>query len=293
MLRRQNELRRLAVDLAHPDEIPAGDLEHWAMLFADVCFYRTEGCDLFSFRDAVRPTPLDIDDDMAMEAIHNVDRVRKRRGTDYRPISPTVAGRWLKLTSERCRRCHVSTMSPIDPIPAAEKARLRREADCKRKEKWRLTASPADVDRKRERDREQARRRRAAQGMRPHSQSLSQTRPWEKEGISRTKYDRRARRARDEKVLFRPILLRGVRNDEFSSTPPAAASTRNARNGHGKNPHSAARGRKGVAEQGLNGGAPHVPVHALLPRWLPTKRTRGVFNALTVIAAEELRRQSA
>jgi hypothetical protein len=231
MLRRQNELRRLAVDLAHPDEIPAGDLEHWAMLFADVCFYRTEGCDLFSFRDAVRPTPLDVDDDMAMDAIHNIDRVRKRCGTDYRPISPAVAGQWLQLTSEQCRRCHVSTMSPIDPAPAAEKARLRREADCKRKEKWRLTASPADLDRKRERDRERARRRRAAQGMRPHSQSLSQTRPWEKEGISRTKYDRRARRARDEKVSFRSILLNGG-NDTFSSAPPA--STRNARNGHGK-----------------------------------------------------------
>jgi hypothetical protein len=211
MLRRQNELRRLAVDLAHPDEIPLGDLERWAMLFADVCFYRTEGCDLFSFREAVRPTPLDIDDDMAMEAIHKVDRMRKRHA-DYRPISAAVAGQWLQLTSERCRRCHVSTMSPIDPIPAADKARLRREADCKRKHDWRLTASPADLERKRDRNREQARLRRAANGARPHTESLSRKQPWLLEGKSRSTWERhRAAKTsipvRDAKTSFRAILL--------------------------------------------------------------------------------------
>jgi hypothetical protein len=66
----------------------------------------------------------------------------------------------------------------------------RRADDRKRKHDWRLTASPADLERKRERDREQARRRRAAQGMRPHSQSLSRTRPWEAEGISRSTWER-------------------------------------------------------------------------------------------------------
>ena len=145
-------------------------------------------------------------------------------------------------------------MSPIDPTTAAEKARLRREADCKRKHDWRLTASPADLERKRDRDREQARRRRAAKpGARPHTESLSRKQPWLLEGKSRSTWERhRAAKTsipvRDAKTSFRSILLNGVRNDEFSSSLTSLpASTGSVRNGHGKRrPRRSSRQQSGL-----------------------------------------------
>lgn len=106
-------------------------------------------------------------------------------------------------------------------------------------------------------------RRRRAKGARPQSESAEREQPWKAENLSRATWYRRRERAR-----------------ETVSCPPESFYREGTNLSHHK---------KGVAEHAPVG----VPVHARLPRWLPTKRTRDVFSALTAIAAEELRSRAA
>jgi hypothetical protein len=83
-------------------------------------------------------------------------------------------------------------------------------------------ADAADREQKRERDREWARRRRAAQGARPHAESLSRKKPWLLVGQSRRTWERKraakTSAVRAAKTSFHPLLTEGVRTDEFAST---------------------------------------------------------------------------
>jgi hypothetical protein len=110
MLQRLNHLRALAHGRAR-DNKPFGDLERWAMLLAECMLYHDKGCDYFSFRDALRPVPAlreALDEETVMAAIHTVTATYKRRGTDYRTISATTAGKWLGLTAEECGLCGIT-----------------------------------------------------------------------------------------------------------------------------------------------------------------------------------------
>jgi hypothetical protein len=85
------------------------------------------------------------------------------------PRRPTAAqlGRWLGLTSRERMALKITTFRACDVSPAEHKRR--------RKAQHRL--------------RQQARRK--AEGATPHEMSLSRTRPWEAEGISRRTWERR------------------------------------------------------------------------------------------------------
>ena len=216
-LRRLNELRRLA-DLRRRLDQSLGDLERWAKLFADVLLHHSKGHDLFVFREAIQVTMLAIDDDMALEALHEVARIAKWRGRDYRPISPTTAGKWLELTAEECWLCDIITMRPVDgPVETAADVKSRRlEQDRERKRKERSMADVAD--RKRELDREWARRRRAAKGAKPRAQYLAEAAAKDAErqaaGISKATYYRRRKTGpsdlvRETSASVQPLLSRG------------------------------------------------------------------------------------
>jgi hypothetical protein len=84
-------------------------------------------------------------------------------------------GKLLALTFEKRTYLKITTIGACD-VTKAERARRRRQQ-------------------KRERDKKRAEQRRREQGVRPRSEflasSLSASRPWEKEGISRRTWERR------------------------------------------------------------------------------------------------------
>jgi hypothetical protein len=162
---------------------------------------------------------------------------------------------WLGLTYQQRERLGITTIGSSD---VGKRARL--------------------VLRKRKNRMAQERRRRAA-GASPRAEYEAKSTAEEirQSGMSR-------------RTFYRRKAAEQARN----AAGGTGACTAESFNGvHGPVPH-----KKGVAEEhtvrgGRAGGVPHVPVHARLPRWLPTKRTRRVFSALTAIAAEELRRLAA
>jgi hypothetical protein len=240
MLRRLNELRRLAAFRTEHD-VPLGDPDAWAMVIAEVCLYHRDGCDLLTFREVEGNYPIGISDDEAMAAIHSVCRIAKWRGPAYRPMRAATVGKLLDVTAEERWACDIRTVRAVDETPA--------DAEVWRKEQ------------DRERKREGGRKRRAAQGARPHVQSWSRTRPWEKRGICRRTMERHARVAKTStpahvaKTSVRHLLRHGLWTDEFA-TPPVlpAARASSARNGNGKRngEHGARQERRLPTKQGTS-----------------------------------------
>ena len=137
--------------------------------------YHDKGCDYFSFRNALRPVgALDdaLDEETVMEAIHKVTATYRRRGTAYRTITATTAGKWLELTVEECGLYNITTMRPVDGLVETAEDKAARDRDRKR-EKRRM-ADAADRERELEADRKRARRRRAAEGAKPRAQYLAE-----------------------------------------------------------------------------------------------------------------------
>src|SRR5262249_30314665 len=166
-----------------------GDLTKWAKLIADCLLCHSKGCDYYTFRDALRSVPIlddALDEETIIAAIHDVTRIFKRRGTDYRHIGNSTAGKWLALTAEERKRHCIVTVRAIDETPEDRKAE-NRENDRKRKREARRKSSKAD----KQAECARGRRRRAATGAKPHGESLSQTQPWALDGISRRQWERR------------------------------------------------------------------------------------------------------
>jgi hypothetical protein len=140
------------------------------------------------------------------------------------------------------------------------------------------------TDRRRETDRARKARKRFKAGILPGERAAkAKTRRVEiaASGISKSQWYRREKAKNDTMRLSVPLpssfLLkqRGNRPElRVASQAPLAAAKQRGRPTNG--------GR-------CSGLAPHHH----LARWLPTKRTRDVFSALTAIAAEELRRLAA
>jgi hypothetical protein len=221
MLRRLGELCRLAA-FRCDHRVPLGDRSAWAFAAAEVCLYLRHGCDLLTFRQ-VADVP--VTEREALAAIHRVCKIAERKGGAYRPTSAAALGKKLKVTAEERWACDIRTMRAVDESPAEARAELR-ERDRERKRETRLHTSEAE----RTKERERGQRRRAAKGARPHAQSLSQTRPWEAEGISRRTWDRRRKRGAETSAPAR-VQISSVRlflsysrrrTDEIASSPPAA-----------------------------------------------------------------------
>jgi hypothetical protein len=78
------------------------------------------------------------------------------------------------------------------------------------------------------RDRKNKEKLRRARGMRPQSQSLTRTKPWEKDGVSRRTWERRRNKARDA-TLSTPIFLScedRLATSEMEQGCPSEASPR-------------------------------------------------------------------
>jgi hypothetical protein len=105
---------------------------------------------------------------------------------------------WKRL--HRRATCHSHSIEQT-----ADKARLRREADSKRKREWRLTASPADLERKRESDRARKARGRFRAGILPGERAAkAKTRRVEiaASGVSKSQWYRREK-AKNEAMRAR------------------------------------------------------------------------------------------
>jgi hypothetical protein len=93
MLRRRSDLLACA-KFRTRHKVPLGDLEAWALVIAEVCLYHPKGFDYYTFRD-IQPKALDLTEDEVMDAFHQVDRIAKRKGVTYRPMSAATVGKLL------------------------------------------------------------------------------------------------------------------------------------------------------------------------------------------------------
>jgi hypothetical protein len=262
MLRRGAELHRLALYcVAHCISIGSADV--WAFAIAEVCLFRfgLDETDLYTFRQQA-PHDISITEDEATAAIHRVCDLAERKGIAYRPTSAAALGKRFKLTKEVRRAEDIRTMSAIDETPAEEKAR-RQELDRNRKHKARSTADPQTLERIREHERELGRQRRAAQGARPHAESLSRKQPWLLEGKSRRTWERHraaktSTQTRAANSSFR-LYLPSVRAGTDESLPRLPEGSGHVRNGHGKRrPRRDSRQQRGLPmmkEHGWHCGA--------------------------------------
>jgi hypothetical protein len=206
MLRRMGEMRR-AAEFRDEHEVPMGSPEAWARVLAEICLYLPRGwLDLLTFR-RIAPPDVPISDDDAIEALHALERIAKRRGGEYRPMSAKTVGRLLEVTAKERWACDIRTMEAIDETPEerrADREQRKRQRDLKRRQ----DADERARERERERSRLAKQRKRRAQGARPHAQSLSRTRPWKAQGISRRTWERRraAKASRPSVTQIRPAL---------------------------------------------------------------------------------------
>jgi hypothetical protein len=223
MLRRLGELCRLAA-FRCDHGVPLGDRSAWAFAIAEISLYLRNECDLLTFQWAAESCAVAFTEREALAAIHRVCKIAKQRGGAYRPTSAATLGKKLNVTAEERWACDIRTMRAVDKSSSAEARAELRERDRERKRETRLHASEAE----RTKERERGQRRRAAKGARPHAQSLSQTHPWELDGISRAAWYRRrgtktsapARETKTSVRLFLPYSRR--RTDEIISSLPAA-----------------------------------------------------------------------
>ena len=155
-----------------------------------------------------------------MAAIHKVTATYKRRGTEYRTITATTAGKWLELTVEECGLYDITTMRPVDGLVETAEDKAARDRDRKR-EKRRM-ADAADRERELEADRKRARRRRAAEGAKPRAQYLAEAAAKAAErqaaGVSKATFYRRRKTGPSVLVSetspsVRPLLVKGSGTD--------------------------------------------------------------------------------
>ena len=105
-------------------------------------------------------------------AVAEADVEHVARETPLRRRSADALGKVLRLTESERAACRITTFGAIDCTRAQRTARRKEKA------------------------RERKRADRLAAGATPRAQSLSRTRPWEAEGVSRRTWERR-RKARD------------------------------------------------------------------------------------------------
>lgn len=101
------------------------------------------------------------------------EAIIEEASTTRRHTTADRLARWLGLTYEVRERFGITTIGAVD-VSKRERAR-------RRKERKRLAQE----------------RRRREQGAKPRANSLSRTRPWQVEGISRRTWERRRQRRRD------------------------------------------------------------------------------------------------
>jgi len=115
-------------------------------------------------------------------------------------MSDDSLARFLGVTYEQRQALHLTTIGSVNVGK-----RARHEL---RKRMWRVYQE----------------RRRRARGARPHSQSLSQTKPWESKNISRRTWERERKKTRDANSST-PIYI--SRGDESASAGSARCSSPN------------------------------------------------------------------
>jgi hypothetical protein len=106
---------------------------------------------------------------------HATDLVRRELAGPPCLIPDDVVGKAIRLSYAERLQDKITTIGSYDVGPAMRK-KLAKE-------------------RRRDRDRRSKAEKRKANGATPHANSLSQTKPWEAEGISRSTYDRRRKKA--------------------------------------------------------------------------------------------------
>jgi hypothetical protein len=109
--------------------------------------------------------------------------------------SPQSLGDRLELYDEGRERCRAWSIEAID-VNEEQRRMINKEKDRKRKEN-----------------------RRRKDGAMPREQSLSRTKPWEAEGISRSTWERRRRKARDANSSG-PSLIYSTKDELASSSQP-------------------------------------------------------------------------
>ena len=109
--------------------------------------------------------------------------------------SPQSLGDRLELYDEGRKRCRAWSIEAID-VNEEQRRMINKEKDRKRKEN-----------------------RRRKDGAMPREQSLSRTKPWEAEGISRSTWERRRRKARDANSSG-PSLIYSTKDELASSSQP-------------------------------------------------------------------------
>ena len=208
MFRRRGELVRLAQARQDVDV----DLDHWLRAMCDVLVFSPHGCDHDTFMRLATKMCIAVDEDDAMTAIHETERIRKWKGKQYQPMKDETLGELLNVTVEEVVACQIRTMKPIDETE--DQAAERRTMDTRtRKARHRQKISDEERQRRQAIDRE----RRWRKGVvRPRHESLMQLRPWEAEGVSRRTWYRR--RGTDQPVSTNVSRWHGNAGDAQSSS---------------------------------------------------------------------------
>jgi len=116
-------------------------------------------------------------------------------------MSDDSLARFLGVTYEQRQALHLTTIGSVNVGK-----RARHEL---RKRMWRVYQE----------------RRRRARGARPHSQSLSQTKPWESKNISRRTWERERKKTRDANSSTPIYISRGDESASAGSAPPSSSLT--------------------------------------------------------------------
>lgn len=125
------------------------------------------------------------------------------------------------------------------------------------------------ANKKRKHDKARQAAKRLKQGRRPHSQSLSQTKPWEAEGISRRTWERRRKAvagSAPHDADMSPVGITTVTRDTFASSATVAGSAPTVKgsslliSGHGSDSAARLAGRVYVENNSKAWDRPHTPV---------------------------------
>lgn len=154
------------------------DDEAVAMVLADAMILRWGGGDLPRLLELLP----DIDETAALRALHAADDIIARKGAGrYRPMSGEAAGQMLRLELTERTELRIRTLEAFDET--ADERHIRRRA----------RKLAADRDRKRtEREGKHIPRDEY------RAKSLSATKPWEAEGVSRRTWERRRKKCSPE-----------------------------------------------------------------------------------------------
>ena len=197
MGRRRNELARL-LEFRRQYGVELVDRMAWSLAIADALSFKWSALDLVHMRDEAARIGFHADDETMLAAVRRTCALRARKGPDYRPMHDTLLGRVLDVTLEERLYCEITTIGTIDETPDERHARVAEERKERDRVRKRLSRQKAREAKKLS---DEAAISKSVRGPildlsssdrgRPDVRPVSQTRPWERQGIGRSTWYRR------------------------------------------------------------------------------------------------------